>query len=72
MFEKIAARLAEQLDIPVEKITPDSTMQSLEIDSLDVVEMVLDLSEEMGVELEVGQKINTVGELAALLENQLG
>ena len=72
MFEKIAARLAEQLDIPVEKITPDSTMQSLEIDSLDVVEMVLDLSEEVGVELEVGQKINTVGELAALLESQLG
>lgn len=71
MFEKIAARLAEQLEIPVEKITPESTLQTLEIDSLDVVELVLDLGDELGIELEVDQKINTVGELAALLEKQL-
>ena len=35
MFEKIAKYLAEQLDIAVEDITPETTFESLGIDSLD-------------------------------------
>ena len=34
MFEKIAKYLAEQLDIAVEDITPETTFESLGIDSL--------------------------------------
>ena len=74
MFEKIAKYLSEQMDIPVEDITPDTTFESLGIDSLDTVEMVMDLEDELGVELvleEAGQ-ITTMGEMADFIESRMG
>ena len=71
MFEKIAKYLAEQMDISVDDITPDTTFESLGIGSLDTVEMVMDLEDELGVELELEDKVNTVGELAAFVESKL-
>ena len=64
MFEKIQAYLANQLDISPDDITPETTFESLGIDSLDTVEMVMDLEEQLGVELELEEKVATVGELA--------
>ena len=53
MFEKLANFAAKQLDLDVAEITPDATFESLGIDSLDVVEMIMDLETELGVELEI-------------------
>jgi len=72
MFEKIASYLASQLDIPVENITMDTTFESLGIDSLDMVEMVMDLEEELGVDLELEEKLTTVGELVKFVETKVG
>ena len=71
MFDKIANYLAEQLDLAVEDITPDTTFESLGVDSLDTVEMVMDLEDELGVELELEDKISTVGELVTFVESKL-
>ena len=72
MFEKLANFAAKQLDLDVAEITPDATFESLGIDSLDVVEMVMDLESELGVELEMeDQKITTFGELAEFIESKL-
>lgn len=71
MFEKIAAYLAEQLDIPAEEIRMDTTFESLGIDSLDTVEMVMDLESELGVELELEEKVATVGELVEFVESKM-
>ncbi len=72
MFEKLASFAAKQLDIEVSQITPDSTFESLGIDSLDVVEMIMDLESELGVELEMeDQKITTFQELADFVESKL-
>ena len=71
MFEKIANYLANQLDISAEEITPDTTFESLGVDSLDTVEMVMDLEDELGVELELEEKIATIGELVAFVESKL-
>ena len=71
MFEKIANYLAEQLDISAADISADTTFESLGIDSLDTVEMVMDLEDELGVELELEDKIATVGELVAFVESKL-
>ena len=57
MFEKIQAYLANQLDISPDDITPETTFESLGIDSLDTVEMVMDLEEQLGVDLELEEKI---------------
>ena len=71
MFEKIANYLAAQLDISVDTITADTTFESLGVDSLDTVEMVMDLEDELGVELELEEKIATIGELVAFVESKL-
>ena len=72
MFEKLAKFAAKQLDLDLDEITPDSTFESLGIDSLDIVEMVMDLESELGIELEMeDQTITTFGELAAFIESKL-
>ena len=50
MFEKLAKYAAKQLELDASEITPDSTFESLGIDSLDVVEMIMDLESELGVD----------------------
>ena len=72
MFEKLANYAARQLELEVTEITPDSTFESLGIDSLDVVEMIMDLESELGVELDMeDQKITTFQELADFIESKL-
>ncbi len=72
MFEKLANFAARQLDLDIDQITPDSTFESLGIDSLDVVEMIMDLESELGVELEMeDQKITTFQELADFVDSKL-
>ena len=72
MFEKLAKYAAKQLELDIAEITPDATFESLGIDSLDVVEMIMDLESELGVELEMeDQKIETFQELADFIESKL-
>ena len=72
MYEKLVAYAARQLDIDPSQISPESTFESLGIDSLDVVEMVMDLESELGVELEMeDQKITTFKELAEFIETKV-
>ncbi|MCI7639697.1 MAG: acyl carrier protein [Clostridiales bacterium] len=72
MFEKLKSYAARQLELDASEITPDSTFESLGIDSLDVVEMIMDLESELGVELELeDQKITTFQELADFIESKL-
>ena len=72
MYEKLVSYAAKQLELDPAEITPDSTFENLGIDSLDIVEMIMDLESELGVELEMeDQKIATFGELAEFIESKL-
>ena len=72
MYDKLVSYAVEQLELSPEDITPESTFESLGIDSLDVVEMIMDLENELGVELEMEeQKISTFQELADFIESKL-
>ena len=72
MFEKLVSYASKQLELDASEITKDSTFESLGIDSLDIVEMIMDLESELGVELELEeQKISTFGELADFIESKL-
>ena len=72
MFEKLANYAAKQLELDVSEITPDSTFESLGIDSLDIVEMIMDLEGELGIELDMeDQKISTFQELSDFIESKL-
>ena len=72
MFEKLVSYASKQLELDADEITKDSTFESLGIDSLDIVEMIMDLESELGVELDLeDQKISTFGELADFIEAKL-
>ena len=72
MYEKLVSYAAKQLELDASEITPDSTFESLGIDSLDIVEMIMDLESELGVELEMDdQKIATFQELADFIESKM-
>ena len=72
MYEKLVKYAAKQLELDIDEITPESTFESLGIDSLDIVEMIMDLESELGVELEMeDQKITTFQELADFIESKL-
>lgn len=72
MYEKLVSYATKQLELNADEISRDSTFDSLGIDSLDIVEMIMDLESELGVELEMeDQKITTFGELADFIESKL-
>lgn len=72
MYEKLVSYASKQLELNPDDITKDSTFESLGIDSLDIVEMIMDLESELGVELELeDQKITTFGEMADFIESKL-
>lgn len=72
MYDKLVSYAAKQLELNADEITPESTFESLGIDSLDIVEMIMDLETELGVELEIeDQKIATFKELADFIESKL-
>ena len=72
MYEKLVSYAVKQLELSKDDITPDSTFESLGIDSLDIVEMIMDLESELGIELEMeDQKISTFQELADFIDAKL-
>ena len=72
IFEAIAKLIAERNECDVESITPDTKFADLGIDSLDTVEMLMNLEDEIGVEIELDEKVETVGELAEVIEKKTG
>ena len=71
MLEKIQAMLAEALNLPLEKVTPDAKIvDDLGADSLDVVELLSQLEEEYGIVVPDDQAENlvTVADVANAIE----
>ena len=71
MLEKIQAMLAEALNLPIEKVTPDSKIvDDLGADSLDVVELLSQLEEEYGIVIpdEQAENLVTVADVANVIE----
>ena len=68
-MQSIKDILQENLDVDPSKVTEDATLESLELDSLDIVELVCDLEEKEDVELGDGvEDLKTVGEIANYVE----
>jgi len=66
MFEKIRAKIAEQVSIDENDITMDSGfVDDLGADSLDLVELIMALEEEFDMEIpdEDAEKITSVGDV---------
>ena len=64
--------LCEQLGVSPENITPQTTFRELGADSLDTVELVMELEEEFDLTIpdEVAEKIRTIGDAIRYIESQ--
>lgn len=67
VFDKVKEILAEYTDAD---ITLDTAFEDLSIDSLDMLDMVMKVEEELGVEVELNPSITTVGALVELIESK--
>lgn len=68
-YETIAKLLAESKDIDVNDIRPDMGFAELELDSLDVAELVMNLEDELGVPVEIDESLRTIADLVAKVDN---
>ena len=74
-FDKLQAIVAEQLGVDLEKGTPDAEfVQDLNADSLDLVELIMSLEEEFGVEIsdEDAEKIVKVSDAMEFIQDHDG
>ena len=72
-FDKLKAIIVEQFDVDEALVTPEADMQEdLGIDSLDVVDLIVIISEEFDIEIpdEAVDNIKTVGDIAAYIDSQ--
>ena len=71
VLEKVKAILAEQFDVEEDKVTADTDLQEdLCADSLDVVDLLMSIEDEFGVEVpdDEIENIKTVGSLVSYIE----
>jgi acyl carrier protein len=73
IFEKVRSLIVEQLDIDEDKITPETTFEDIDADSLDVVELVMALEEEFDLEIadEAVENIKTVADIISYIEENI-
>ncbi|MBR6743541.1 MAG: acyl carrier protein [Clostridia bacterium] len=66
IFEKITAILADQLDAEADKMTPSTKIaDDLGADSLDLVDLLMSIEDEFGVEIpdEEVENLTTIGDV---------
>ena len=60
IFDEIKKVISEQLEVEEDKITMDTTFEELGADSLDLFQVVIEIEDKYGIQLENAEKIKTV------------
>lgn len=71
VFEAVSKVIAEHVDCEISEIKMESSFKDLGIDSLDTVEMLMDLEDIFGKEIELNKKVETVGDLVLFIEEKI-
>lgn len=74
-FEKVRDIMTESLNLDADSITPESNLrEDLEIDSLDAVELIMNIESNYGITIEDDaiENIKTVGDIVNLVQEKLG
>ncbi len=69
MFEKVQAIIADKMDIDASEVKLESTFADLKVDSLDMVEITMDLEEAFDVQMEKNEGLESVKDLIDYIES---
>lgn len=70
--ERVIKVLAAHLEMDEAEITADTTMEELDVDSLDTVEILMEMEDEFGVSIQPSQvKITKVSDLSDYIDSLL-
>ena len=70
-IEKVRELLADHLEMDIAEITAESTFESLGVDSLDTVEIMMEMEDEFGIEIKPAEVGKSVKELVAYIDAKL-
>ncbi len=70
-LEKVKELLAEHLEMDASEITMETTFEDLSVDSLDAVEIMMEMEDEFGIEIKPAEAGKSVKELVAYIDAKL-
>ncbi|MBO4471742.1 MAG: acyl carrier protein [Clostridia bacterium] len=71
-FDAIARIVSERTGCDIADIRPESKFAELGIDSLDTVELLMNLEDEIGIEIELDRKVETINDLDQFIQSRQG
>ncbi|MBQ3573746.1 MAG: acyl carrier protein [Clostridia bacterium] len=71
-IEKVRETVAEQLGMDINEISADTTFEDLGIDSLDTVELMMELEDVFGIEIDAEKAGNSVSSLSSYIDSIKG
>jgi len=70
ILEQMQEFLREYKDDKDLVISMETELAELELDSLDTIDMVMELEDKMGVSIELSKELNTIGKVVNIIESQ--
>lgn len=68
IFEEIREVICEQLEVSKEEVTLETTFEDLGADSLDLFQVVIEIEEKYGIQLENAENIKSVKDAVSFVE----
>ncbi|NLL52789.1 MAG: acyl carrier protein [Peptococcaceae bacterium] len=71
IYEKVKAIVVDQLGVEEDDVTPTTTFQALDADSLDIVELIMALEEEFNIDIadEEVENIQTIDDIVKYIKD---
>ena len=70
---KVKAIIVEKLGVDEAEVKPEASFTNdLGADSLDTVELLMNLEDEIGIEIELDQKVETIDDLDKFIQSKKG
>jgi len=70
-YERLVKIIAECKDLDPSEITMASTFKDLDLDSLDLAELAMQVEDEFDITVELSEELSNVGKLVAYIEDKI-